>query len=338
MCQESSAAHCRAGQTGIGVSELSMRVTVTGGAGFIGSHLVELLLSQGHQVTVLDNFSTGKRANLPSEAGQLTIIHGDVADPQAVEEALTGRDGLVHLAAVASVEASVRDPLGTHRTNLEGSILLFQTAADLGVKRVVYASSAAVYGNNAALPLTEEHQQLPLSPYAADKLAGEHYLAFYHRLRRFNATAFRFFNVFGPRQDPASPYSGVISIFLDRASRGLPLKVFGDGKQSRDFVYVTDVVAALASELERLRTAEAEMQVYNVGRGIQVSLLDLLDNVSAISGGKDLEVAFEPRREGDIVHSLSDVSKLRSTGWAPQTSILTGLERTFSSLSSDPQA
>lgn len=302
-----------------------MRVLVTGGAGFIGSHMVAALLARGASVSVLDDFSTDKRANLPAD-GDLTVTEGDVADPAAVEAALSGCDAFVHLAAVASVERSVREPLVTHRTNLQGSIQLFDEAARQGVRRGLYASSAAVYGDSAALPLAESEPPRPLTPYAADKLAGEHYLAYYHRGGRLNATAFRFFNVFGPRQDPSSPYSGVISIFLDRARRGAPLTVFGDGLQTRDFVYVGDVVNALMAALA-VRAAPREMPVYNVARGERVSLLDLLDAIGRLDGiAGPLTVSHAAAREGDIRHSLADTARLREAlGWEPRTPLLAGL-------------
>ncbi len=302
-----------------------MKVLVTGGAGFIGSHLVEQLLRDGHVVNVLDDLSTGRRENLPVDDADLNLIVADVTDPDALEAGLKGADAFVHLAAVASVEASVRDPLATHRTNLEGSIRLFDTAARLGVRRAVFASSAAVYGDNPALPLNEEAEKRPLSPYAADKLAGEHYLAFYHRSGRLNATAFRFFNVFGPRQDPTSPYSGVISIFLGRASRGAPITVHGDGMQTRDFIYVSDVVRAITLSLYQGGSLGPEMPTYNVGRGEQVSLIRLLETVEGLPGVNGLRVAHGPAREGDIAHSLADMTRLLATGWRPLTSVESGL-------------
>lgn len=302
-----------------------MRVLVTGGAGFIGSHMVAALLGRGATVSVLDDFSTGKRANLPAD-GNLTVVEGDVADPAAVEVALGGCDTFVHLAAVASVERSVQEPLVTHRTNLQGSIQIFDTAAQLGVRRGLYASSAAVYGDSDALPLKESQPPRPLTPYATDKLAGEQYLAYYHRGGRLNATAFRFFNVFGPRQDPSSPYSGVISIFLDRAKRGAPITVFGDGEQTRDFVYVGDVVNALLSALDQQGQVD-EMPVFNVGRGESVSLLHLLETIDGLPEvAGPLQVSHGLARRGDIRHSLADATRLRTLlGWAPRTSLREGL-------------
>jgi len=302
-----------------------MRVLVTGGAGFIGSHLVRALLDSGDEVVVLDDLSTGKRENLP-ESQRLRLIVGDVADGVAVARALAGCSAFAHLAAVASVERSVREPLLTHRTNLQGSIQLFEEASRQEVRRGLYASSAAVYGDAKTLPMAENADLRPLTPYAIDKLAGEYYLAHYHRSGKLNATAFRFFNVFGPRQDPSSPYSGVISIFLDRAGRGAPITVFGDGEQTRDFVYVGDVVAALMGALEQQREFR-EMPVYNVGRGESVTLKELLEVVGRLPGVvAPLQVNHGPAREGDIRHSLANADRLKSTlGWAPRTSLAEGL-------------
>lgn len=309
-----------------------MRVLVTGGAGFIGSHLLRALLNRGHEVVVLDDLSTGKRENVPASP-QVSLLTGDVADPATVSAALDGCEAFVHLAAVASVERSVQEPLVTNRTNLQGSIALFTEAARQGVRRGLYASSAAVYGDASTLPLSEAAPLRPLTPYAIDKLAGERYLAHYHRSGSLDGTAFRFFNVFGPRQDPSSPYSGVISIFLDRARRGAPITVFGDGRQTRDFVYVEDVVRAMLRALERDARPE-ELPVYNVARGEGVSLMGLLDLVGSLSGvTTPLAVSFGPARLGDIRHSLADTSRLRAElGWSPTTSMREGLEATLEAL------
>jgi UDP-glucose 4-epimerase len=298
-----------------------MKVLITGGAGFIGSHLVEQLLASGSSVRVLDNLSTGKRANLPTHA-QLEFIQGDIRDRNLVFDAARGMQAIVHLAAVASVQASVDDPTGTHETNFDGTLLLLEAARQEQVRRFLYASSAAVYGDNTRLPLVEDEALNPLSPYAADKLAGEYYLRFYHAKFGIGTTAFRFFNIFGPRQDPSSPYSGVISIFVERVSQGEPVTVFGDGQQTRDFVYVSDLVNLLTQSLVRTETAG---QVMNVGRGKQCSLLDLLAALEQLTG-KPVERRFAAARLGDIVHSCADVTRLvRLLGKAPQTDIVTGL-------------
>jgi len=274
---------------------------------------------------VLDDLSTGKRENLP-QADRLDLLVGDVADAGAVTAALSGCHAFLHLAAVASVERSVREPLVTHRTNLLGSIQLFAEAARQGVRRGLYASSAAVYGDAQTLPLAETAPLRPLTPYAIDKLAGEQYLAYFHRSGALDGTAFRFFNVFGPRQDPLSPYSGVISIFLDRGLRGAPITVFGDGEQTRDFVYVGDVVRALMAALESGGGAP-ELPVYNVARGESVSLTQLLDVVGSLPAVRaPLSVSHGPARQGDIRHSLADTSKLRSElAWEPLTTVRDGL-------------
>jgi len=298
-----------------------MNVLITGGAGFIGSHLVEHMLAAGNAVRVLDNLSTGKRENLPVHS-QLEFVQGDIRDRDLVFESTRGMDAIVHLAAVASVQASVDDPTGTHETNFDGTLHLLEAARKEQVRRFLYASSAAVYGDNTRLPLVEEEILNPLSPYAADKLAGEYYLRFYHAKFGIETTAFRFFNIFGPRQDPGSPYSGVISIFIERVNRGEPVTVFGDGRQTRDFVFVGDLVGLLARALSEKQTAG---QVINVGRGKQCSLLELLDALESLTG-KPVERKFVAARLGDIVHSCADTSRLiRLLGKVPQTGIATGL-------------
>ena len=298
-----------------------MRVFITGGAGFIGSHLIERLLAAGNTVRVLDNLSTGKRENLPTHP-QLEFVLGDIRDRDLVSESARGMDVIVHLAAVASVQASVDDPTGTHETNFDGTLHLLEAARKEKIRRFLYASSAAVYGDNTRIPLTEEETPNPLSPYAADKLAGEYYLRFYHAKFGIGTTAFRFFNIFGPRQDPSSPYSGVISIFIERVSRGEPVTLFGDGRQTRDFVYVGDLAGLL---VRALTLPETVGQTINVGRGLQCSLLELLEALEKLIG-KPVARRCEAARLGDIVHSRADISRLvRLFGKAPATDIVTGL-------------
>ncbi len=258
-----------------------MKILVTGGAGFIGSHLVDLLLEQKHEVRVLDNFSTGQRANLPLSHPGLAVFTGDIRSKEDVNKAVDGVDAIVHLAAVASVQASVEDPVGTHEVNLVGTINLLDAAKQYGVKRFVFASSAAVYGNTEDLPVSESSRLSPLTPYAADKLSSEYYIDFYRREHGLEPVIFRFFNIFGPRQDPSSPYSGVISIFMQRAIERLPITVFGDGLQSRDFVYVADLVRLLTRSLSQGTGFQAPM---NVGNGVQTSLVHLLDAIKFFSG------------------------------------------------------
>lgn len=312
---------------------------MTGGAGFIGSHLTESLVRTGHTVTVLDDLSTGKRSNLAAVAGDVELLTGDVADASAVERAITGCDAVVHLAAVASVQASVEDPLRTNRTNLTGSVQVFEAAARAGVERVVYASSAAVYGEATELPIREDATKRPMSPYAIDKLAGEYYLAHFQRSGSFVASAFRFFNIYGPRQDPSSPYSGVISIFLDRAKQGRGVTIFGDGSQTRDFVYVQDLVDILMAALAGRHSAPTgsgsdSFPVANLATGRSVNLLELVSAVSeAARLPEPLAVTFGAARQGDIGRSEADVTRLQEWyGSLPATPLTVGLARTFESL------
>jgi UDP-glucose 4-epimerase len=298
-----------------------VKVLVTGGAGFIGSHLVERLVAGGNACRVLDNLSTGKRANLPA-GGVVDFVEGDIRDDSTVAAAVAGIEAVVHLAAVASVQASIDDPLATHATNFDGTLKLLEAARRAGVRRFLFASSAAVYGDNEELPIRETAVPRPLTPYASDKLAGEHYLRFYSSQYGLDTTAFRFFNIFGPRQDPSSPYSGVISIFADRLARGVPATIFGDGLQTRDFVYVGDLARLLAEALVRPNLSG---QVINVGRGRQSTLLDLIAALERLAGRR-LERRPAPARRGDIRHSCADTTRLRQLlGSVPETDLETGL-------------
>jgi UDP-glucose 4-epimerase len=271
---------------------------VTGGAGFVGSHLCDALVARGDTVRVLDNLSTGHRRNVPPTA---TLIEGDVADPDLAASALHGADGCFHLAAIASVEKGVKDWLGTHRTNLTGTITILDA-----IRRqnshipVVYASSAAVYGDAATVPIAEITSCIPLSAYGADKYACELHARVASHVHGIPTVGLRFFNVYGPRQDPKSPYSGVISIFCERIRRGLPVTIFGDGEQTRDFVYVGDVVAALLAGME-LRPHNAP--VFNVCTGTPISV-DALARQIADLAGTALEARHEPPRMGEIRHSF----------------------------------
>lgn len=303
-----------------------MTILVTGGAGFIGSHLVERLLNAGHAVRVLDNLSTGARENLPRHPA-LDFRLGDIRDGGTVQAAVRGASAIFHLAAVASVQASIDDPIGTHGTNLVGTLHLLEAGRQAGVARFVYASSAAIYGDTIESPVAESAATRPLSPYAADKLAGEHYLQFYAAKHGMRTTAFRFFNIYGPRQDPTSPYSGVISIFVDRALAGRPVTVFGDGRQTRDFVYVGDLVEVLCAALNK---EEMIGQMMNVGRGVECTLLKLLSGLESIVG-TTIERRHEPPRIGDIARSCANVERLRTLlGWVPRTELAAGLARLVS--------
>ncbi|MFI8742323.1 NAD-dependent epimerase/dehydratase family protein [Stutzerimonas zhaodongensis] len=281
-------------------------ILVTGGAGFIGSNLIDALVARGYPVRVLDNLSTGKRGNLPDD-GSVELIVGDVADAQAMRRAVQGCRAVVHLAAVASVQASVDDPVGTHQSNLVGTLNLCEAMRETGVRRVVFASSAAIYGNNGeGQPIDEDTPKVPLTPYAADKLASEHYLDFYRRQHGLEPAVFRFFNIYGPRQDPSSPYSGVISIFTERAQKGLPIAVYGDGEQTRDFLYVGDLVELL---LQALELPVVEVGAVNVGLNQATSLNQLLDAVGDVLGGLP-KVSYQAARQGDIRHSRANNTRL----------------------------
>jgi UDP-glucose 4-epimerase len=300
-------------------------ILVTGGAGFIGSHLVDALLASGRSVRVLDDFSTGKRANLPLGHGRLELLEGDVADADRVQAAVEGCAAVAHLAAVASVQASVDDPVATHRSNFIGTLNVCEAMRAKGVRRVLFASSAAVYGQNGeGAAITEDTPKAPLTPYASDKLASEYYLDFYRRQHGLEPAIFRFFNIYGLRQDPSSPYSGVISIFAERAAKGLPITVFGDGQQTRDFVYIDDLVRVLVQALDASSIAAGAV---NVGLNQATTLLQLLGTLGAVLGRLPA-ITHLPARSGDIRHSRADNTRLLDRyDPGPATSMQAGLSR-----------
>ncbi|MBV1806798.1 NAD-dependent epimerase/dehydratase family protein [Pseudomonas viridiflava] len=282
-------------------------VLITGGAGFIGSHLTDALLARGHAVRILDDLSAGKRSNLPLDNPKVELIVGDVADAALVRRAAQGCQAVVHLAAVASVQASVDDPVRTHQSNFIGTLNVCEAMREAGVKRVIFASSAAVYGNNGeGQAITEDTTKAPLTPYASDKLASEFYLDFYRRQHGLEPVIFRFFNIFGPRQDPSSPYSGVISIFAERIEKGLPITVFGDGEQTRDFFYIGDLVKLLLQGLELDSAIEGAV---NVGLNQTTSLNELLAALAQVTG-KQPQVSHQAPRSGDIKHSRASNQRL----------------------------
>jgi UDP-glucose 4-epimerase len=280
---------------------------VTGGAGFIGSHLCEALVARGDQIRVLDDLSTGHRENLPPGT---PLLQADVADPAAVQEAIEGVHGCFHLAAIASVERGVTDWLGTHRANLTGTITLFDALQRAGMKvPVVYASSAAVYGDCPVVPITEDAPCRPLSAYGADKLGCELHAEVASHIHGIPTVGLRFFNVYGPRQDPRSPYSGVISIFCERIGRQAPIDVFGDGLQTRDFIYVADIVGGLLAAMD-LRPAKAS--VFNLCTNQPTSVLDLAQTIADLAG-TTLELHHRAPRAGEIRHSIGTASLARTT-------------------------
>ena len=270
---------------------------VTGGAGFIGSHLCDALVAQGDAVRVLDDLSTGKRENLPPD---VELIEGDVTDPGVVRDALQGVAGCYHLAAIAAVQRGIDEWPLTHRVNQSGTITLLDAVRRLSERiPVVYASSAAVYGDAAATPMREDDHCRPLSPYGADKLGCELHARVASRLHAIPTVGLRFFNVYGPRQDPRSPYSGVISIFCERIRRGMPIEIFGDGGQTRDFVYIGDIVEAL---LAAMRLKPVEARVFNVCTEIEISVLDLARTIADVAG-RPLNVRHRSPRAGEVRHS-----------------------------------
>lgn len=309
---------------------LDGRILVTGGAGFIGSHLVEALLAKGYKVRVLDNLSTGKVGNLPVGNAHLNLVVGDVADSAVVEEAMRDCSAVVHLAAVASVQASVDDPVATHQSNFVGTLNVCEHMLKAGIKRVVFASSAAIYGNNGeGSAIDEDTPKSPLTPYASDKLSSEYYLDFYRREHGLEPVILRFFNIFGPRQDPSSPYSGVISIFTERATSQKPVAIFGDGEQTRDFVYVKDLVSILVQAVE---ASDPKPGAVNVGLSRSTSLNDLIAELGDATG-TPMAVTYQAARQGDIRHSRANNTRLldRFTLAAP-TSIGDGLTQLLRSL------
>ena len=297
-----------------------MHVVVTGGAGFIGSHSVEALLGAGQRVTVFDNFSTGKRANLPDDA-RLTVISGDVRELAAVERALQGATHVLHLAAQVSVRVSIEDPPRSCQENVLGFVNVLEAARRSGVTRVVYASSAAVYGAPARLPLDEDAPVGPISPYGLEKVINDQYAGLYRALYGQSSLGLRYFNVYGPRQDPTSQYAGVISKFAALIAADRPLTVFGDGGQTRDFVFVKDI-----AEVNALALAGEYCGVCNVGTGVSMTLLELIDALAACAGRKP-QVRFEPPVTGDIRESAMAPARLRQVfGAAPATRLAAGLK------------
>jgi UDP-glucose 4-epimerase len=309
-----------------------MLAVVTGGAGFIGSHTVDRLIGAGHHVVVLDDFRTGKRANLAHHAGsgQLDVVACDVSHGMfAALAPLTARHGpverIVHLAAQVSVVQSVDNPLVDMQINYGGTLHVLEYARAMGVKKVVFASSAAVYGDVATLPVGEDAPTRPVSPYGIDKLASELALDYYAAVHGVPTTALRFFNVYGPRQDPSSPYSGVISIFADRARAGRTLTIFGDGAQTRDFVYVGDVVRAIVAAL-----GDGNSRVVaNVATGSEISVLELARTVVELCGARSA-IEHAAARPGEILKSCARVDVLRqSLGIVAETRLVDGLRETL---------
>ncbi|MBI2466503.1 MAG: SDR family oxidoreductase [Candidatus Rokubacteria bacterium] len=302
---------------------------VTGGAGFIGSHLVEALLGRGRRVRVLDDFSSGRREFLPQHPA-LELIAGDLRDADTLRRAVAGVDVVFHQAALRSVPRSVEDPFAYHDVNATGTMRLLLAAREAGVRRLVFASSSSVYGDQPVLPLREDQRPQPISPYGASKLIGEHYCANFARHYGLETVSLRYFNVFGPRQDPKSEYAAVIARFILAARRGEPLEVHGDGKQTRDFTYVANVVDANLAAAEAPGVAG---EVFNIACGERLSVLDIATRLEEILG-RPLPCQHTPPRAGDVRDTQADISRARERlGYVPAVSFTEGLRRTVAAFS-----
>ena len=300
------------------------RYLVTGGAGFIGSSLSRAIVERGGEVHVFDSFLTGREENL-ADLPDVEVVRGDVRDLDGLRRAMKGVDRVLHQAAVPSVARSLKDPIFSNEANVQGTLNVLIAARDAGVPRVVFASSSSVYGDTPTLPKVETMLPSPLSPYAVTKLTGEHYLKVFHHLYGLETVALRYFNVFGPRQDPTSDYAAVIPLFVSLMSQGQAPTINGDGTQSRDFTYIDNVVQA---NLLACEAPGVGGEVFNVACGRRYTLLDLVAALNSILGS-NLEPTFGPRRAGDVMHSLADIEKARRMlGYEPSTSFEEGLERT----------
>ncbi len=303
-----------------------MRYLVTGGAGFIGSNTVDELVRRGHGVVVLDDLSSGKEDNLAEVRSKITFMKGSITDIEAVQKAMVQADYVIHLAARTSVPRSVKDPVDTNRINVDGTLNVLVAARDNKVKRVVFAASSSAYGDTPTLPKSEDMQPVPISPYGVTKYVGELYAQTFGRCYGLENVCLRYFNIFGPRQDPDSPYSGVLSRFSAAFLDSTPPVVFGDGEQTRDFTYVDNAVLANVLACE---APSASGRTFNVGTGRAVSLNQVLQMLQKASG-KSLETKYEPSREGDIRDSLADIRLAKEfLGYEPTVLFEEGLERTY---------
>jgi nucleoside-diphosphate-sugar epimerase len=299
---------------------------VTGGAGFIGSHLVEELVRRGERVRVVDSLVTGRRENLSSVAGRIEFVEGDLAAADVATSAAAGVDYVLHQAAIPSVPRSVAEPVFCHRANVDATLNLLVAARDAGVRRLVFAGSSSVYGNISVLPTREDLPLDPLTPYALQKLMGEQYLKLFTSLYGLETVSTRYFNVFGPRQDPSSPYSGVISLFIQALLDGRAPTIYGDGEQTRDFTYVANVVDGV---LKACHASGVAGQVINVATGGRVSLNALFATLRSLTGVSVLP-AYGPARTGDVRHSQADIGRARAMlGYSPSIEFDEGLTRTL---------
>jgi UDP-glucose 4-epimerase len=301
-----------------------MKYLITGGAGFIGSNIAARLVENGEEVRILDNFTTGRKENLAAIEDQIEVIMGNICDFETIFEAAQGIDYVLHLAALPSVPRSVTDPLTSNEVNINGTLFVLEASRRAGVKKVVSSSSSSVYGESEELPKHEKLEPHPLSPYAVTKLTGEHYCRVYWELYKFPTVSLRYFNIFGPNQNPDSEYAAVIPKFISSIMNEQSPVVFGDGEQSRDFTYVDNAVDAnlLAATNDKIVGTE-----YNVACGGQFTLNELLKQLGKIMGQK-VKAKYDPPRAGDILHSYADISKLGALGFKPSVNFINGLKKT----------
>jgi UDP-glucose 4-epimerase len=299
-----------------------MKILITGGSGFIGSHIVELYQDKAVEIRVLDNLRTGYRHNL--DGLRHTFIEGSITDRELVKKAVEGVDYIFHLAALVSVPESMAKPGECVDINVHGLLNVLEEASAAGVKKLVFASSAAIYGDNPTVPKLETMLPEPKSPYAITKLDGEYYLGMFQNEGKLETAAIRFFNVFGPRQDPKGAYAAAVPIFIEKAVRGEDITIFGDGGQTRDFIYVQDIAGALAFAVE----TPGVTGVFNAGYGGQITINDLADGLIK-AAGSDSRIIHAAERAGDVRHSRASADKLRAAGWIPRHSLDEGLARTL---------
>jgi UDP-glucose 4-epimerase len=304
-----------------------MKYIITGGAGFIGSHIAEYLSGNGHEVIIFDNLFTGKRQNISHllEKKTVTFVEGSVTDLDALKKIAPGTDGIFHEGAIVSVPRSLKNPLATNEANVQGTLNVLLAARDSGVGKVVFASSSSVYGDTPVLPKQEDMKPLPISPYAVSKLTGEYYCRVFSSAYQLPTVCLRYFNVFGPRQDPNSEYAAVIPKFITRILDNQPPLIYGDGRQSRDFTFVKDVVQANILAMEK--NVEG---IFNIAYGKQHTLNELASVIMELTGNR-MEPQYEPVRQGDILHSLADITAARSgLGYSPEYTFESGLQETVS--------
>lgn len=302
-----------------------MRVLITGGAGFIGSNLASFLISKGYRVRIIDNLSTGKIENLSDLINKIEFILGDITNNNILQRVLEDIDFVVHLAAVTSVQKSVEEPELTYKVNSEGTMKILELSEKFKIKRFVFASSCAIYGNPEKLPVAENSEPAPLSPYAESKLQGEK-LCLNYLEKGLDCVILRFFNVFGPKQDSESPYSGVISIFIKKILKNENPVIYGDGEQTRDFIYVDDVLSAIEKAMHSKITDE---RIFNIGSGNRYSVNHLFKILKELSGFKG-EPEYREGRKGEVRHTLADISKAEKfLGWRPEIAFQEGLLRTL---------